>query len=103
MATETQVRKAPVTPFPAAFFGAIGAPVVGVLSHISGIAHLFALTVWQSIVGFRNPRRMAVLVAPLMRNVGVKSLPIVGLVSLLIGAILVLQTAAILKKFGQIE
>jgi phospholipid/cholesterol/gamma-HCH transport system permease protein len=103
MATETQVRKAPPTPFLASFFGRIGAPVVGVLSHISGIAHLFWLTLWQSIIGFRKPRRMAELVAPLMRNVGVKSLPIVGLVSLLIGAILVLQTASVMKKFGQLE
>jgi phospholipid/cholesterol/gamma-HCH transport system permease protein len=103
MATETQIRKAPVTPFPWSFFGRIGAPVVAVLSHISGISHLLWLAVWQSLVGFRKPRRMADLVAPLMRNVGVKSLPIVGLVSLLIGAILVLQTAAVMKKFGQLE
>jgi phospholipid/cholesterol/gamma-HCH transport system permease protein len=88
----------------ASFFGGIGRPAIGVLSHISGITHLFLLTVWLAVVGpFKRLTRTHTLVFPIMRNVGVKSLPIVALVSFLIGAILVLQTAAVMKKFGQLE
>lgn len=86
------------------FFGRVGAPVVGLLSHISGITNLFLLTLYLAVVGpFRKLTHTHRLVIPIMRNVGVKSLPIVALVSFLIGAILVLQTAAIMKKFGQLE
>lgn len=40
---------------------------------------------------------------PLMMNVGVRSLPIVALVGMLIGAILVLQTGDVIAGFGQIS
>jgi phospholipid/cholesterol/gamma-HCH transport system permease protein len=86
------------------FLGRVGAPTVGLLSHISGITHLFLLTIYLTVVGpFKKLTRTRSLVLPIMRSVGVKSLPIVSLVSFLIGAILVLQTAAVMKKFGQLE
>jgi phospholipid/cholesterol/gamma-HCH transport system permease protein len=104
MATHTQAGRAePESGAVASFFGRLGAPIVGVLAHISGITHLLIKTVWLAVAGLRRPGRLAALAAPVMRSVGVKSLPIVALVSLLIGAILVLQTAAVMKKFGQLE
>jgi phospholipid/cholesterol/gamma-HCH transport system permease protein len=106
MTTETQrtTVNAPSPSSVTAFFGRTGVPVVAFLQHVSGVTHLFLLTLYLAIVGpFRGLTRTRALVLPLMRNVGVKSLPIVALVSFLIGAILVLQTAAVMKKFGQLE
>jgi phospholipid/cholesterol/gamma-HCH transport system permease protein len=84
--------------------GRIGAPVVGVLAHVSGIFHLFVQTVYLAVVGpLRRQTRTYGLVFPLMRSVGVKSLPIVALVDFLIGAILVLQTASVMRQFGKLD
>jgi phospholipid/cholesterol/gamma-HCH transport system permease protein len=101
--TASQPMPAPRSGSVASFFGRIGAPIIGVLSHISGITHLFLHTIYLTFAGMRRPGRLAALAAPVMRNVGLKSLPIVALVSLLIGAILVLQTASVMKDFGQLE
>src|SRR5262245_27437375 len=87
------------------FLGRLGAPVVqlgtnsrAVLAHISGIAHLFLLTLYLALVGpFRRLTQNRHRVFDMMRNVGVRSLAIVALVSFLIGAILVLQTATVMK------
>jgi phospholipid/cholesterol/gamma-HCH transport system permease protein len=88
----------------ASVLGRFGAPTIGVITHVSGIVRLFGLTLRLLCVDlFRRPGRTLGLVFPLMRNVGQKSLPIVALVSFLVGAILVLQTAAVMKKFGQLE
>jgi phospholipid/cholesterol/gamma-HCH transport system permease protein len=38
-----------------------------------------------------------------MRNVGVRSLPVVALITFLTGAILVLQTGDVMKKYGQLQ
>jgi phospholipid/cholesterol/gamma-HCH transport system permease protein len=88
----------------ASFLGRLGAPTIGVLSHVSGIAHLFFLTLYLAVVGpFTRQTRTHTLVFPLMRSVGVKSLPIVALVDFLIGAILVLQTASVMRQFGKLD
>jgi phospholipid/cholesterol/gamma-HCH transport system permease protein len=102
---QTVVEPLPPKPGAAATaLGRVGAPTIGVLSHISGIVRLAGLTLTLLVTGLcRRPLKTLALVFPIMRNVGVKSLPIVALVSFLIGAILVLQTAVVMKKFGQLE
>jgi phospholipid/cholesterol/gamma-HCH transport system permease protein len=86
------------------FFGRLGAPAVGVLAHISGVFHLFLQTLYLAVVGpFTRQTRTHALVFPVMRSVGVKSLPIVALVDFLIGAILVLQTASVMREFGKLD
>jgi phospholipid/cholesterol/gamma-HCH transport system permease protein len=82
----------------------IGAPLVGVISHVSGVAYLTWLTLYFCTVGvFRGQTRMRKQLFGLMSNVGVKSVPIVALVSFLIGAILVVQTGQVMKTYGAID
>lgn len=65
---------------------------------------LFRQTViWSTVMPLRGRTRLVGHVLPLMHAIGVRSLYIVGLISFLIGAILVLQTAYILAQYGQIE
>lgn len=76
--------------------------VVGLLQHISGIWHLFVLSLYYAFVAplrGKNPIRSQLF--PMLSNVGVRSFPIVSMVSLLIGAILVIQTGPPLREFGQ--
>ena len=96
------------TPRVLQFFAAIGRPVagpaIGTLQHVSGAAHLGATALWYALVGpFLGKTRMRKQLFPMMSNVGVTSLPIVALVSFLIGAILVLQTGAVLKRYGSLN
>ncbi|HEX6810565.1 MAG TPA: ABC transporter permease [Planctomycetota bacterium] len=73
------------------------------LHHTSNLCRLFASTVWFLTVGWTRGRtRIAAQVFPMMRNVGVRSLPVVALITLLTGAILVLQTGDVMKKYGQL-
>jgi phospholipid/cholesterol/gamma-HCH transport system permease protein len=73
------------------------------LNHLSSIARLFAETLrWIVIKPFQGkPLRLKAAVSQ-MEEVGVKSIPIVFLVSFVIGIILVLQTAYQLQKFGAV-
>ena len=74
----------------------------GAVRHISGVWYLFRLTVYYSFVApfvGRNPLRKQLF--PMLSNVGVRSFPIVFMVSYLIGAILVIQTGPPLREFGQ--
>jgi phospholipid/cholesterol/gamma-HCH transport system permease protein len=88
--------------------GAIGRAVrtgaLRALRHTSGIAHLSAAAAWYAtaapLLGRSKLRKQ---LGPMLANVGVRSLPIVSLVSLLIGAILVLQTGDVMEKYGQIQ
>lgn len=74
------------------------------LEHISGIWTLFLRTLYYCTVGPLTGRsRLRGQLFPMMSNVGVRSLPIVSLVSGLIGAILVLQTGDIMQRYGQIN
>jgi len=71
------------------------------LRHITSIAYFFNETMkWTLVRPFQGkPLRFRAAVAQ-MDEVGVKSIPIVALVSFVIGIILVLQTAYQLEKFG---
>ena len=75
-----------------------------------GVAHVGAMTrlmlsatyfaTLGPLLGRSKLRRQ---LAPLLVEVGLGSLPIVGLVSFLMGAILVLQTGEVLRAYGQIS
>ncbi len=78
--------------------------VVALLQHISGVWHLFLLTLYHSFVTpFGGRSKLRKQLFPMMSNVGVRSLPIVALISVLMGAILVLQTGDVLQTYGQIQ
>lgn len=73
------------------------------LQHLTSIAYFFRETLrWMLVKPFQGkPLRFRAAVAQ-MEEVGVKSIPIVFLVSFVIGIILVLQTAYQLEKFGAV-
>jgi phospholipid/cholesterol/gamma-HCH transport system permease protein len=74
------------------------------LQHLSSIAHLFRQTLaWTLIKPVRGKPLRTTAVFVQMDEVGVKSVPIVALVSFFIGIILVLQTAYQLEKFGAVN
>ena len=82
----------------------IGAFAIGVLEFIGGLSYLIADTFAASstaLFGKRGWRFAWRNVWIQMDRVGVKSIPIVSLVMLCIGAILSLQMAPILHDFGQ--
>lgn len=74
------------------------------LRHLTSIAYLFVETMrWAIVKPLQGkPLRLKSAVTQ-MDEVGVKSIPIVALVSFVIGIILVLQTAYQLHKFGAIN
>ena len=78
--------------------------VVLFLQHLSSITYLSRETLrWILVKPFKGkPIRMGATITQ-MDEVGVKSIPIVFLVSFVIGIILVLQTAYQLEKFGAIN
>ncbi|MCC6671587.1 MAG: ABC transporter permease [Planctomycetes bacterium] len=74
------------------------------LHHVSNLCRLFGSTLWFLTVGAAQGRtRMGKQIFPMMRNVGVRSLPVVALITFLTGAILVLQTGDVMKKYGQLQ
>ncbi len=96
----------------AAVFGPVGRLVRGwrlyfteILGRAGGIVQLLAEGLFHAALApFTGPRRLlAKHLFPLMSNVGARSLPIVAMVSFLMGAILVLQTGEPLRKFGQLQ
>lgn len=74
------------------------------LRHITSISLFFRETIrWTFIKPFQGkPLRFKAAIVQ-MDEVGVKSIPIVSLVSFVIGIILVLQTAYQLEKFGAVN
>ncbi|MGC9194466.1 MAG: MlaE family ABC transporter permease [Syntrophobacteraceae bacterium] len=74
------------------------------LRHLTSISCFFAETMrWLLVKPFQGkPLRLRAAIAQ-MDEVGVKSVPIVALVSFVIGVILVLQTAYQLDKFGAVN
>ena len=74
------------------------------LRHITSISCFFSETMkWALVKPFQGkPLRFRAAIAQ-MDEVGVKSIPIVALVSFVIGIILVLQTAYQLEKFGAVN
>lgn len=74
----------------------------GTLRHISGLWYLFRLTVYYSFIApLIGQNRLRKQLFPMLATVGVRSFPIVFMVSYLIGAILVIQTGPPLREFGQ--
>jgi len=78
--------------------------IVFFLRHVTSMSYFFNETMkWTLVKPFQGkPLRLGAAVAQ-MEEVGVKSVPIVALVSFVIGIILVLQTAYQLEKFGAIN
>jgi phospholipid/cholesterol/gamma-HCH transport system permease protein len=73
-----------------------------VLRHFSGMWVLFRQTLYYSFVGpFTGRTRLRQSLFHTMRSVGVRSFPIVFLISFLIGAILVIQLGPMTKRLGQ--
>lgn len=82
----------------------IGRAARGFVQHVSNLWRLFTSTLWYLTVGVvRGRTRMRGQLLPTMRNVGVSSLPVVAIITFLTGAILVLQTGDILRKYGQLQ
>lgn len=74
------------------------------LRHVSNLWRLFVSTLWFLTVGVARGRtRFGRQILPMMRNVGVRSLAVVVLIAFLTGAILVLQTGDVMKKYGQLQ
>jgi phospholipid/cholesterol/gamma-HCH transport system permease protein len=97
---------------PARFFGALGRRLEGLAGTLAlsagrtgGVFHLLVQGLWFALTApFTSPRRVRLRqLFPLLSNVGVRSFPIVSLVSFLMGAILVLQTGEPLRRLGQIQ
>lgn len=80
------------------------ARVIPFLQHLSSMAYLFGETFrWLFIKPLQGKPLRVKAVFVQMDEVGVKSIPIVFLVSFFIGIILVLQTAYQLAKFGAVN
>jgi len=78
--------------------------LLGFVRHTGNVWRLFASTLWFLTVGtFRGRARFGRQILPMMRNVGVRSLAVVVMITFLTGAILVLQTGDVMKKYGQIQ
>src|SRR5207248_237475 len=85
---------------------AIGAFVLGVLEFLGGLGYLILDTIIASRQGLFSKRAWRFAWKNLWfqaDRVGVKSIPIVSLVMMCIGAILALQMAPILRDFGQVQ
>lgn len=78
--------------------------IILLLQHLSSIAFFIRETLrWIFVKPFQGkPLRVKAIISQ-MEEVGVKSFPIVSLVSFVIGIILVLQTAYQLAKFGAVS
>jgi len=78
--------------------------IVFFLRHITSISCFFNETMkWTLVKPFQGkPLRFRAAITQ-MDEVGVKSIPIMGLVSFVIGIIMVLQTAYQLEKFGAVN
>jgi len=96
----------------AALFGRVGRLVlreipesaVAILQHLGGVWHLFVQSLYYSFVApFTGRTKLRKQLFPMMSNVGVRSLPIVSLISALMGATLVLQTGDTLESYGQVS
>jgi phospholipid/cholesterol/gamma-HCH transport system permease protein len=75
-------------------------------SHLASISRLFTATLYWAFVAPWRERRAGFdtrSVVRFMYETGVQSLPIVVLISVLVGVILVLQTAYQLQRFGQVH
>ena len=79
----------------------LGRPIVSGLETLAQTSTLFFETTYWTFVGpFTGKTRFRQLVFPLMQQIGVRSMFITSLVALLIGFILVLNTADQFKAYG---
>ena len=79
----------------------IGRATVAILNNFGILLSFFGAVVWTWLRGLFHPRRLRLV--PLvyhMERAGVRAMPIVGLISFLIGAVVVNQGAVQLEKFG---
>ncbi len=79
----------------------IGRTTVAILNNFGILLSFFGAVVWTWLRGLLHPRRLRLV--PLvyhMERAGVRAMPIVGLISFLIGAVVVNQGAVQLEKFG---
>lgn len=79
----------------------IGRATVAILYNFGMLLSFFGAVVWTWLRGLFHPRRLRLV--PLvyhMERAGVRAMPIVGLISFLIGAVVVNQGAVQLEKFG---
>ncbi len=82
----------------------LGRGIVECLVHIDGVARLLMRTLYFAFVApFFGRVKLAKQLFPMLSNVGVRSFPIVALISFLMGAILILQSGEPLRRFGQIH
>lgn len=75
-------------------------------SHLASISRLFVVTLYWAFVAPWRERRAGFTgrsVLRFMDETGVQSLPIVILIAILVGVILVLQTAYQLQRYGQVH
>lgn len=78
-------------------------PLTDMVHHTSNLARLLFETLHHLTVGVAQRRtRIGNQLLPMMRNVGARSLPVVALIAFLTGAILVLQTGEVMKRYGQL-
>jgi phospholipid/cholesterol/gamma-HCH transport system permease protein len=81
-----------------------GVAARSLVQHASNMVRLLASTVFQLTVGVARGRtRIGRQLVPMLRNVGVRSLPVVALITFLTGAILVLQTGDVMRRYGQLQ
>ncbi len=76
------------------------------LSHLASISRLFVVTLYWTFVAPWRERRAGFdsrSVLRFMNETGVQSIPIVVLIAVLVGVILVLQTAYQLQRYGQVH
>ncbi|MGE0705684.1 MAG: MlaE family ABC transporter permease [Vicinamibacterales bacterium] len=84
----------------------LGAPrqVVRLFGATGAMWQLLVEAVYASTIGaLRGPSMLRKQLFPMMTNVGVRSFPIVALVSLLTGAVLLLQTGDVMRQYGQLS
>ncbi len=84
--------------------GRLGGAAIAAIGHAGALSRLAAeATVWAATGPFRSRVLTYRLGTEQCYRVGVQSVPLVMLVALLIGVILVLQTAVTLRTYGQLE
>lgn len=77
---------------------------LGFVQHSSNMWRLLTSALFHLTFGVvRGRTRIGRQILPTMRNVGVRSLPVVALITFLTGAILVLQTGDVMRKYGQLQ
>lgn len=84
-----------------AFVEDIGRATVTIINNFGVLLSFFGHVVWTWLRGLLRPKRIRIVpLAYQMERAGIRAMPIVGLISFLIGAVVVNQGAVQLEKFG---